>query len=59
MADESSIAPADARPHPHWPLWRVVLAYLLLLALALFSIWGIDRRAMRLMNQVPAASSLQ
>jgi hypothetical protein len=27
-----------------WPLWRIVLAYAVLLAIAFMSIWVIDRR---------------
>jgi hypothetical protein len=40
------IAPADAKPHRRWPLWRIAIAYLLLTALASFSIWFIDKGAM-------------
>jgi len=43
----NGIAPADARPHKPWPLWRKILAYLALAALASVSIWFIDRGAMR------------
>jgi hypothetical protein len=41
------IAPADARPRKPWPLWAKVLAYLVLIAVASFSIWFIDQGAMR------------
>ncbi|HEY8667389.1 MAG TPA: hypothetical protein VIL86_12030 [Tepidisphaeraceae bacterium] len=37
-------APADARGHRRWGVGRKMLAYLLLAALAVFSIWYIDRR---------------
>jgi hypothetical protein len=55
MSDSSTgIAPADARPHRQWPLWQKAAAYLILFLLALFSIWGIDRRAEKLMYTNPA-----
>lgn len=38
-------APADARPRGPWPLWKRVLAYVILSALALASIWYIDLKA--------------
>lgn len=30
-----------------WPLWRIVLAYVMLFALAVASIWYVDRAAQR------------
>ncbi len=47
----ATIARADARHRKPWPLWRMILAYLLMLALASGSIWFIDRDAMRQQNQ--------
>ncbi len=41
------ISPSDAVSHQAWPLWRKLLAYLLMFALASVSIWEIDRLAMR------------
>jgi len=43
----AGISPSDALPKKRWPLWRKILAYLLMLALASVSIWLIDRLAMR------------
>ena len=40
-------APADAVPHPPWPLWKRVLAYLVLAALAAVAIWYVDLKAHR------------
>jgi hypothetical protein len=41
------IAPADAVPHAPWPAWRKVLAYVLLAALSLASIWIVDLKVHR------------
>ena len=41
------IAPADAAPHAPWPTWRKVLAYVLMSALALASIWVVDLKVHR------------
>ena len=38
-------APADAKPHRSWPLWKKVLAYLTLATIALIAIWYIDLKA--------------
>jgi hypothetical protein len=38
-------APADARPHAPWPVWRVVVAYAILASLAAAGIWYIDLKA--------------
>ena len=43
---QSGIAPADARPHRRWPWWGVMLAYLVMAAIASYSIWFIDQGAM-------------
>ena len=43
-------APADRRPHPRWSTPRTVLAYATLFALALASIWFINRRVDQLAN---------
>jgi len=40
----STAAPADLRPQRRWPLWRKIAAYAILTAIALASIWFIDRR---------------
>jgi hypothetical protein len=49
-------APADARPHGHWPPWRTVLAYVVLAALAAGAIWYVDLKAHRPNgNPYPAA----
>lgn len=45
LADAPNPSPADARPHPRWPLWKILLAYLLLAAVALLAIWYIDLKA--------------
>jgi hypothetical protein len=41
------VAPADARPHPRWPRWRIVLAYGVLFAVAVGSIWMIDDHVLK------------
>lgn len=38
-------APADARAHAPWPLWKCVLAYLVLALIALLCVWYIDLKA--------------
>ena len=43
----STAAPADAVPHASWPLWRKVLAYLLLAGAASAAIWYVDLKAHR------------
>jgi hypothetical protein len=40
-------APADARPHPAWPMWKRLLGYATLAFLAAAAIWFIDLRAHR------------
>jgi hypothetical protein len=49
LSDKGSetIAPADARPHAPWPMWRKVLAYVLLMALSLGAIWLVDVKVHR------------
>jgi len=49
----STAAPADLRPHAHWSTPRKFAAYLILLALAVASIWFINRRVDRLANDAP------
>jgi hypothetical protein len=44
-------APADLKPHRKWRWWKIVLAYLVLLALASVSIWLVDREAMRVQTR--------
>ena len=41
-SDHRGTAPADAAPHRPWPLWRKLLAYAALAALALASIYFVD-----------------
>ena len=41
MLNLSSDSP---KRHKKWPIWRIVLAYVILLAIAFTSIWVIDRR---------------
>jgi hypothetical protein len=43
VSDPSSDSPND-RKKKKWPLWRILLAYAILLAIAFTSIWVIDRR---------------
>lgn len=40
----TGIAPADARPHRPWPLWAKIAVYVFFFALAVLSVWFIDRR---------------
>ncbi len=40
-------APADTRPHARWSAGKTVIAYILMSALAIFSIWYIDREVPR------------
>ena len=44
-------APADLKPHRKWRLWKIILAYLLLAAIATVSILLVDREAMRVQIQ--------
>ena len=37
----------------NWPLWRIILAYAILLAIAFMSIWVIDRRVDALAEPSP------
>jgi hypothetical protein len=53
MIPEPTIAPADARLRPTWPLWKKTLAYFLLIVLAAFSIWIVDRGAMAVVYGSP------
>jgi hypothetical protein len=52
-ATAATAAPADLRQHAPWSTPRKVLAYLILFALALASIWFIDRRVDHLANDAP------
>jgi len=42
VSDSSSDSPPIRKKK--WPLWRIILAYGILLAIAFTSIWVIDRR---------------
>jgi uncharacterized oligopeptide transporter (OPT) family protein len=52
------IAPADARPHAAWPVWKKVLAYLVMSAVSLAAIWFVDVKVHRdaVMPRSPNAS---
>ena len=41
------VAPADAVPRARWPNWKIVLAYAIMLAVAMLSIWLIDTHVMK------------
>jgi hypothetical protein len=41
---DDSRAPADRRERAPWPLWRKIVVYAALFALAVVSIWFINRR---------------
>jgi len=49
----STAAPADLRPHAPWSTPRKITAYLILFALAITSIWFINRRVDQLANDAP------
>ena len=51
----STAAPADLRPHPPWPRWRKIVAYIIFVIIALASAWFIDRRVDSLANDPPPA----
>ncbi|MCY2952466.1 MAG: hypothetical protein NTU53_10870 [Planctomycetota bacterium] len=53
----STAAPADLRAQRRWPLWRKIAAYTILTAIALASIWFIDRRVDALAKDAPAVQS--
>lgn len=40
-------APADARTYARWPRWRIALAYGVLFAVALASVWFIDDHVLK------------
>jgi len=44
ITQSRGIAPADARRHRSWSAWAKVLAYAAFLALAIVSVWFINRR---------------
>jgi hypothetical protein len=41
------VAPADARPHAPWPVWKKAVGYLLLAALSFAAIWFVDVKVHR------------
>jgi hypothetical protein len=45
--DTDGVAPADVRPHAPWPVWRKVVAYVLMAALSLAAIWFVDVKVHR------------
>ena len=49
-------SPADARRHAPWPLWKKILAYAVMTALAAASVWVVDYRAVKY-PQHPAQSA--
>lgn len=54
---DAAAAPGDRRAHRKWPMWRVIVAYAVLMALALASIWFIDRRVDALAEDSPVGTS--
>ena len=56
MTDEPSptAAPADARDHAPWPLWKKVFAYVVLAVTASAAIWYVDLKAHRPPERLPA-----
>jgi len=50
-ADPSTDSPPVSKIN--WPLWRIFLAYAILLAIAFMSIWVIDRRVDALAEPSP------
>jgi hypothetical protein len=46
-SNSGGAAPADLKPHRKWPLWKIILAYVVLVGIATVSIWLVDREAMR------------
>jgi len=51
----STAAPADLRRHRPWPTWAKIAAYAVLAAIALWSVWFIDRRVDALAEDSPPA----
>jgi len=43
----AGVAPADRREHRRWRTWQVVVAYGILFAVAIGSIWMIDDHVLR------------
>jgi hypothetical protein len=58
LSDSASLSDSSRESPPisktRWPLWRIVMAYAILLAIAFMSIWVIDRRVDELAQ--PAAA---
>lgn len=48
------VAPADSKARPPWPRWKIVLAYLVMLGVAIGSIWVIDGHVLQ---ATPAATN--
>jgi hypothetical protein len=55
VSDSSSDSPPISKTK--WPLWRIILAYAILLAIAFTSIWVIDRRVDALAEPAGAPAS--
>ena len=43
--------------HARWPRWKIVLAYLVMIAVASVSIWFVDRSAMRVQVESTVSGS--
>jgi hypothetical protein len=50
----AGVAPADRRGHRRWQTWRIVVAYGILFAVAIGSIWMIDDHVLQ---ATPAATT--
>jgi len=51
--DAAGVAPADRREHRRWRTWQIVVAYGILFAVAIGSIWMIDDHVLQ---ATPAAT---
>jgi hypothetical protein len=49
------VAPADVVPRPRWPRWKIALAYLVMLTVAILSIWLIDTHVMKVSKEAARA----
>jgi hypothetical protein len=46
-----AVAPPEGTPHARWPKWKIALAYAVMLAVAILSIWLIDTHVMKVSAQ--------